>query len=140
MADRLSPEARSALMSRIRRSDTKPELVVRRLLHDLGYRFRVQFSRVPGRPDVAFPARRKCVQVHGCFWHSHGCALSRIPKTRTVFWEEKFARNRERDRRLEAAAEAAGWSCLTVWECETKELERLERRLVEFIGERRISR
>lgn len=127
-------------MSRIRRSDTKPELVVRRLLHSLGYRFRVQFSRVPGRPDVAFPARRKCVQVHGCFWHAHGCALSHVPKTRTEFWEEKFARNRERDQRLEAAAEAAGWSSVTIWECETRELEKLERRLVAFIGERRVSR
>lgn len=140
MADRLSPEARSALMSRIRRSDTKPELVIRALLHRLGYRFRIQFSQVPGRPDIAFPARRKCVQVHGCFWHAHGCALSRVPKSRTSFWEEKFARNRERDQRLEAAAATAGWTCLTIWECETKDVEGLERRLVEFIGACRVTR
>jgi DNA mismatch endonuclease (patch repair protein) len=139
MVDPLSPEARGALMSRIRRSDTKPELVVRGLLHRLGYRFRIQFSEVPGRPDVAFPGRGKCVQVHGCFWHAHGCALSRVPKSRTSFWEAKFARNRERDQRLEAAAAAAGWTSLTIWECETKHLESLQRRLVDFIGPCRMS-
>jgi DNA mismatch endonuclease (patch repair protein) len=137
MVDRLSPEARSALMARIRRSDTKPELIVRRLLHGNGYRFRVQFSPVPGRPDVAFPARRKCIQVHGCFWHAHGCGLSRVPKTRSAFWEEKFARNRERDRRFEDAASAAGWKTLTVWECETGDIAALRDRLVAFLGERR---
>ena len=78
-------------MARIRRANTKPELVIRRLLHNLGYRFRVQFGEVPGRPDIAFPARRRCVQVHGCFWHAHGCSLSRTPSTRTEFWEAKFA-------------------------------------------------
>lgn len=132
--DRLSPAERSAHMARIRRADTKPELVVRSLLHRLGYRFRTQFAEVPGRPDVAFPARRKCVQVHGCFWHAHGCDISRVPKTRTAFWQDKFDRNRERDTRLEAAAAAAGWSTLVVWECEVTNVELLTRRLTDFLG------
>jgi DNA mismatch endonuclease (patch repair protein) len=139
MADRLSPLARSAHMALIKRSDTKPELIVRRLLHGLGYRFRVQFSEVPGRPDIAFPARRKCVQVHGCFWHAHGCVLSRVPKTRSDFWVAKFARNRERDARLEAKASLMGWETLTVWECETRSTTDLTRRLSGFLGEPRRS-
>ena len=126
-------------MARIRRANTQPELVVRRLLHRLGYRFRTQFAKVPGRPDVAFPGRKKCVQIHGCFWHAHGCQLSRVPKTRTEFWRQKFERNQERDARLEDAATAAGWATLTIWECETKDLEALSARLTEFLGERRVS-
>jgi DNA mismatch endonuclease (patch repair protein) len=93
---------------------------------------------VPGRPDVAFPARRKCIQVHGCFWHAHGCSLSRAPKSRAAFWEAKFARNKERDERLEKAAAEAGWSTLTIWECETRDAGALRDRLVTFIGERRL--
>jgi len=139
MADVLTAEQRSAHMARIKRSDTKPERIVRGLLHSLGYRFRVQFAKVPGRPDVAFPGRRKCIQVHGCFWHDHGCALSRRPKTRAEFWEEKFARNRERDARLSKAAADAGWKTLTIWECETRDREALTKRLVMFLGERRQS-
>ena len=122
-------------MSRIRRSDTKPELIVRRLLHAIGYRFRVQMKGVPGRPDVAFPRRRKIVQVHGCFWHAHeDCSAFRVPTTRQKFWRAKFARNRERDARLEAAARSQGWQVLVVWECELKETEALERRLCDFLG------
>ncbi|UAJ11944.1 very short patch repair endonuclease [Glacieibacterium megasporae] len=124
-------------MARIRRSDTKPEWTVRRLLHELGYRYRTQLAAVPGRPDIAFTARRKCIQVHGCFWHAHGCDLSRSPKTRTAFWEEKFARNRERDARLDLAATALGWSKLVVWECETRNGLLLGERLIRFLGERR---
>jgi DNA mismatch endonuclease (patch repair protein) len=124
-------------MARIRRADTKPELIVRRLLHSYGYRFRTQFAKVPGRPDVAFPARKKCIQVHGCFWHAHGCAMSNLPKTRTAFWGAKFAQNKERDARLENAAANAGWETLTIWECETGDVEALRNRLVIFLGEQR---
>ncbi|WP_421935412.1 very short patch repair endonuclease [Phenylobacterium sp.] len=126
---------RSALMGRIRRADTKPELVIRRMLHGLGYRFRVQLKGVPGRPDLAFTRRRKIIQVHGCFWHAHeGCPSARIPDTRPEFWSAKFARNKERDRRLEEAAAEAGWQSLVVWECELKDIEGLLRRLVDFLG------
>ncbi|WP_374427047.1 hypothetical protein [Paracoccus sp. (in: a-proteobacteria)] len=83
MTDRLTPEQRSAHTAHIRGANTKPERVVRRLLHGLGYRFRIQFAEVPGRPEIAFPARRLCVLDHGCFWHAHGCGISRTPSTRT---------------------------------------------------------
>jgi DNA mismatch endonuclease (patch repair protein) len=135
MADPLTTQQRSALMSRIRRSDTKPELRVRRLLHAMGYRFRVQMKGVPGRPDVAFPGRRKIIQIHGCFWHAHeGCAAFRVPESRTEFWEAKFARNKERDARLEDAARAAGWTVLTLWECGLKDESALIDQLVLFLG------
>ncbi|WP_352915158.1 DNA mismatch endonuclease Vsr [Mesorhizobium sp. M0915] len=129
MADKLTREQRSAHMARIRRSDTAPERIVRRLLHSMGYRFRLQFKAVPGRPDVAFPARRKALMIHGCFWHAHDCPAFRVPKTRSDFWLAKFAANRERDARLARAAAAAGWDCITIWECEVADTERLADRL-----------
>ena len=113
MTDKLTPEQRSAHMARIRRSDTKPEKRVRSLLHSLGYRFRIQLKGVPGRPDVALTRRRVAIMVHGCFWHAHGCPSSNIPKTRTDFWSAKFAANKARDARLQEAAEADGWRCVT---------------------------
>jgi len=121
-------------MARIRRSNTKPERVVRSLLHALGYRFRIQVRGVPGRPDIALPGRRKAIFVHGCFWHGHeGCRLHHIPKTRPAFWTAKFARNRERDDRLLSAAQQAGWACLVVWECEIGD-SGLKDRLIRFLG------
>jgi DNA mismatch endonuclease Vsr len=135
MIDRLTPAERSAHMARIKRSDTRPELIVRKLLFRLGYRFRIQMRGVPGRPDVAFPRRRKAIYVHGCFWHAHeNCSVSRVPKTRTAFWKAKFAANRERDRRLEASARQAGWSCLVVWECELRDEVTLARLLTSHLG------
>jgi DNA mismatch endonuclease, patch repair protein len=132
--DRINPIQRSRLMSRIRRSDTKPERVVRSLLHSLGYRFRIQMKGVPGRPDVAFPARRKAILVHGCFWHQHpGCRHAGLPATRAEFWKAKFERNRERDERLLLAANDLGWQTLVVWECET-EADDLSQRLRGFLG------
>lgn len=139
--DRLTPAQRSAHMSLIRRADTKPEWVVRRLLHRLGYRFRLQWKPAPGRPDVAFPGRRKIIFVHGCFWHQHhGCRLSHVPATRRDFWSQKFERNRARDARDLARAEAEGWSALVIWECETRNPHALEERLTGFLGDTRMSR
>jgi len=135
MVDRLTPQQRSAVMARIRRSDTKPEIIVRKLLHRLGYRFRVQLKGVPGRPDVAFPRRRKIIQIHGCFWHAHeGCATFRMPKSRTEFWETKFARNKARDARQEEAARDAGWDVLVIWECGLNDEAGLIDELVDFLG------
>lgn len=135
MADRLTVEQRSAHMARIRRANTRPEVAVRTLLHRLGYRFRIQLKGVPGRPDVAFPARRKAIFIHGCFWHGHqGCSTWRQPKTRSEFWANKIETNRARDARLAAAAEADGWACLVIWECETKDVSDLTERLIEFLG------
>lgn len=141
MADRITPEQRSAVMARIRRANTKPELTVRRVLHGLGYRFRLQLSGVPGRPDIAFPKRKKAIFVHGCFWHAHeDCPAYHIPKTRPDFWATKFGRNRERDARLLAAARASGWDCLVVWECEVEPVASLSNRLRFFLGNPRVGR
>lgn len=125
-------------MAKIRRADTKPERVVRSLLHAAGYRFRLQWKAAPGRPDVAFPGRRRIIFVHGCFWHRHeGCPRASTPSTRADFWREKFARNRARDARDLAKAEAEGWSVLVIWECETKSADLLER-LQAFLGPIRV--
>lgn len=112
---------RRALMARVRREHTAPELVVRRLLYRLGYRYRLHRRDLPGTPDVCFPGRKKAVFVHGCFWHRHpGCRRASTPKTRTSFWSEKFAQNVARDRRELAELRRLGWHALVVWECETE--------------------
>jgi len=140
MSDHLTPAQRSAHMARIKRSNTKPELIVRRLLHGLGYRFRIQWKAAPGRPDVAFPRRKKLVLVHGCFWHQHEeCRLAHVPETRRAFWQEKFDRNLARDTRDLDRAYAEGWDVLTVWECETKDSNDLEERLRGFLGPRKFA-
>lgn len=121
MADNLDPDARSRLMSRIRSSDTKPEMVVRRYLHGLGYRYRLHAPDLPGRPDLVFRNRKVVIFVHGCYWHRHdNCELAYSPKTRTDFWEEKFAENVARDKRVVEELEADGWTVVTVWECQTR--------------------
>lgn len=118
--DIISPERRSALMSRIRGKDTKIELEVRRGLHALGFRYRLGGAGLPGRPDVVLPKHRTVVFVHGCFWHGHDCHLFRLPKTRTEFWQTKIGANRARDLRQAALLEQAGWHVETVWECELR--------------------
>ena len=132
--DVVTPERRSAIMSRIRGKNTKPELVVRRLAHAMGYRFRLHRRDLPGSPDLVFPGRRKVVFVHGCFWHRHeGCRKTTTPKTRAEFWAKKFARNVERDAENHAALKEKGWDHLVVWECETTDLDALALRLREFL-------
>jgi len=123
--DRISPEKRSEIMSRIKGKDTKPELVVRRLLHRMGYRFRLHRKDLPGKPDVVLPKWRTVVFVHGCFWHGHDCPRGSGPATNAEFWREKIRRNKERDERATAELEAAGWAVKTVWECELKNPEAL---------------
>lgn len=118
MADFLTPQERSRRMARIRSRDTVPELALRRELHSLGLRFTLGNSKLAGRPDLVFPRHRSVVFVHGCFWHRHqGCAIATTPKSNTRFWQEKFARNVRRDRRVSAELSAAGWTVLVAWEC-----------------------
>ena len=108
-------------MARFRSKDTKPELLVRRALHRHGKRFRLHRKDLPGRPDIVLPGLRIAVFVHGCFWHAHeGCRDARVPSSRPEFWREKFARNKERDRRAEQELQALGWQVVTIWECEAK--------------------
>lgn len=133
MADRLSSDARSKLMGRIKGKNTRPEIIVRRVAHALGYRFRLHRRDLPGKPDLVFPRLKKVIFVHGCFWHRHDCPRGTMPQTNTEFWEAKFRRNVERD---EAALEALideGWSPLVVWECETRDRDQLERTLTQFL-------
>jgi DNA mismatch endonuclease (patch repair protein) len=122
MVDVLDKAARSALMAKVRQKNTAPELVVRRALHALGYRYRLNVKELPGSPDLVFPVRRKALFVHGCYWHAHDCRQGlRRPTSNVAFWEEKARANRERDQRKERALREAGWDVETVWECETKD-------------------
>lgn len=132
--DRYSPAERRSLMAKVRSKDTHPELVVRRLTHGLGYRYRLHVRSVPGSPDLVFPARRKVIFVHGCFWHRHQCRRGRsMPATNRAFWEQKFKRNRERDRQIGRVLSKDGWKVLVVWECQLKDMEALAHRLVQFL-------
>jgi DNA mismatch endonuclease (patch repair protein) len=121
-------------MSRIRSKGTKPELLVRRLLHALGYRYRLHV-RLPGTPDLVFTKRRKVILIHGCFWHRHsGCKLARLPKTRLDFWVPKLEQNRLRDIENLGKLADAGWSTLVLWECEVKQLSEHVERIKAFLG------
>ena len=136
MTDTISKEHRSWNMGRIRGKDTKPEIGVRSLLHRLGYRYRLHDRNLPGRPDIVLRRFRTVIFVHGCFWHRHpGCRYAYFPKSRTDFWEEKFARNVVRDHDAQAALAIGGWRVATVWECETRDLLVLAERLKELLGE-----
>jgi DNA mismatch endonuclease, patch repair protein len=109
---------RSRIMSSIRSRDTGPEMILRKALFADGYRFRVDFKGLPGRPDIVFTERKIAIFVNGCFWHRHGCPKSSIPKTRSAFWEEKFRRNVNRDAKNYQELEHLGWSVAVIWECE----------------------
>ena len=118
MADIVSPETRSRMMAGIRGKDTKPEIIVRRLLHKLGYRFRLHRKDLPGRPDIVLPKWKTVVFVNGCYWHGHeNCELYRTPKTRSEFWEAKIAGNRKRDETNYQRLREEGWKVILIWEC-----------------------
>lgn len=131
--DNLTPQERSERMRRIRSKDTKVELLVRRLVHGLGYRYRLHDRTVPGSPDMVFRSRKKAIFVHGCFWHGHACKLGRMPKSRVAFWLNKIAANRERDTLVLQRIEDMGWRALTLWECELTDRERLGRTIKRFL-------
>ncbi len=136
--DTLTPQDCSKRMARVRGKDTKPELTVRRVVHRLGYRYRLHGKELPGKPDLVFRSRRKVIFVHGCFWHRHeGCPLARLPKSRQDFWVPKLEGNRLRDARLQEEIMADGWRVLVVWECELKDREALARRLEAYLGPRK---
>jgi len=134
--DTLTPEQRSERMSRVRGRDTKPEMLVRRLVHAMGYRFRLHRKDLPGKPDLVFPTRRKVIFVHGCFWHRHSdaaCRLARMPKSKLDFWGPKLENNRKRDAVIRARLEELGWSVLVIWECETSDRDALRARIGGFL-------
>lgn len=135
--DTLTAAERSRRMGRVRSKDTKPELQVRRLVHGLGYRYRLHATDLPGRPDIVFRPRRKAVFVHGCFWHRHeGCSRNRLPKSpeRHDFWRNKLDGNAKRDRRNQAALREMGWDVLVIWECETSRVDTLAEKITAFLG------
>jgi DNA mismatch endonuclease (patch repair protein) len=133
--DSLSPVKRSWLMGQVASKNTKPELAIRRLLHSMGYRFRLHAGDLPGKPDIIFTARKKAIFVHGCFWHGHlGCRYAKLPKTRIEFWSEKMDRNRVRDERAVMQLQTLGWECMVVWQCELKDTKSTVAALAEFLG------
>jgi DNA mismatch endonuclease (patch repair protein) len=133
--DKLSADRRSENMRRIRSAGMKPEILVRRLAHELGYRFRLHRRDLPGKPDLVFVARRKVIFVHGCFWHQHRhCVDGRLPKSNKAYWKPKLSQNVKRDASARARLARAGWRSLVIWECETMEVVRLQKRLRQFLG------
>ncbi|HTW87072.1 MAG TPA: very short patch repair endonuclease [Candidatus Binataceae bacterium] len=137
--DRIDAATRSRNMSRVRSVDTRAEITVRRIAHALGYRFRVHRRDLPGTPDLVFPSRRVALFVNGCFWHRHeGCRRAATPKTRTAYWEDKFHRTLQRDRRVNTALAVLGWRAEVIWECETNDRDHvacLLRRCLDLNGE-----
>ncbi|MCO6407295.1 very short patch repair endonuclease [Hoeflea alexandrii] len=136
MADKLSENARSANMAAIRSKDTKPEMIVRRLVHSHGYRYRLHRKELPGKPDLVFGPRKKVIFVHGCFWHQHNdpdCLDGRLPKSRLDYWLPKLERNQQRDSSNQRSLESSGWKVLIIWDCETKEIAALEMKIKAFL-------
>ena len=125
---------RSANMRAIRSQDMQPELNVRRLVHRLGYRFRLHRKDLPGKPDMVFGPRRKVIFVHGCFWHLHTCKTAHVPRSNQSYWAPKLERNTIRDRENIKALEAMGWRAFVIWECETRDERGLKKRVRAFLG------
>jgi DNA mismatch endonuclease (patch repair protein) len=135
MSDVLTPQQRSRNMAAIKGKNTKPELIVRRLAHRLGYRFRLHRRDLPGSPDLVFPRLRKVIFVHGCYWHMHNCRWGRVsPKTNTTFWQTKRVGNVARDRRNLSAVRYEGWNVLVLWECQTRDPRPLEAKIATFLS------
>lgn len=127
MVDTLTPAQRSERMSSIRSRNTKPEIALRKMLHRLGFRFRLHGRRLPGKPDIILPKYRAAIFVHGCFWHRHeSCKIATMPKSNTAFWQEKFDRNVLRDRRVVEILSDSGWRVFIVWECEINTKSKIE--------------
>jgi DNA mismatch endonuclease (patch repair protein) len=131
--DTLTPDERSQRMRLVRSKDTKPEIFVRRLVHALGYRYRLHGSVLPGKPDLVFPSSRKAIFVHGCFWHGHRCRLGRVPKSGLEYWAKKIRTNRERDRSSLRRLRRLEWKCLVLWECGLRKDRHLAEKIKRFL-------
>lgn len=135
MTDTLSPSERSERMGLIRSKDTQPELVLRKLLRNIGFSgYRLHRTDLPGKPDIAFIGRKKAIYVHGCFWHQHKCGKYKMPKSRNDYWLPKLRRNIERDKDNIEKLQALGWSVLTVWECELKDVDEVSNKVLRFLS------
>jgi len=136
MSDTLNAKERSVRMALVRGADTKPEMLVRHLIHSMGFRYRLHVKNLPGKPDLVFPRLRKVIFVQGCFWHRHrkiSCHLARLPKSRLEFWETKLEGNRLRDLRNKKLLRSEGWKVFEVWECEMQNVEALRSKLRYFL-------
>ena len=136
MADTVTPKRRSEIMSKIRAKGMKPELMVRRLAHAMGYRYRLHRKDLPGKPDLVFPSRRKVIFVHGCFWHQHAsadCKISHVPRSNQEYWLLKLQRNAARDAAHVARLDELGWEALTFWECEVDRVECIRKRIRQYL-------
>lgn len=132
--DTLSPKERSERMSLIRGTGSAPEMKLRRLVHRMGFRYRLHVKELPGKPDLVFPARNAVIFMHGCFWHRHeGCSLARLPKSKLEFWKPKLEANKERDLRNQRQLESLGWRVLVIWECEMSDVECVSVIIREFL-------
>lgn len=139
MVDSIPPAQRSLVMSLVKGKNTRPEMIVRKLVFAAGFRYRLHSGKLPGKPDLVFPGRRKVIFVHGCFWHRHeNCALARTPKSNHEFWRAKFANNQNRDVANMERLSDLGWSILVVWECELRDLEKVKWRINLFLNEKKI--
>lgn len=135
MTDRLTPERRSDNMRNIRSIDTSPELLVRRLVHKMGFRYRLHVATLPGRPDLVFPRLKRIIEVRGCFWHQHGkCLDSHTPKSQVDYWGAKLRRNVQRDAENLQLLRKLGFRVLVLWECEIRNLGRVARRIQKFLS------
>ena len=122
------------MMRAFKSRNTAPELAVRHIAHQMGYRFRLHRKDLPGTPDLVFVSRRKVIFIHGCFWHTHGCDLTRVPKSNLKYWVPKLQGNRARDEKTLAALAVEGWRSLIIWECEVRDNDKLRQRLMKFLG------
>lgn len=135
MADVVSPDKRSEMMSGIQGKNTKPEMLVRKGLFRLGFRFRIHVSKLPGKPDIVLPKYKAVIFINGCFWHGHNCSLFRWPSTRPAFWREKITSNKNRDLQVKDLLAKQGWRMLVLWECATKGRGKLpQEQLIEITG------
>lgn len=133
MTDRVSAAMRSEIMRAVRSKNTAPELLVRKLIFSLGYRYRIHRKDLPGTPDIVFPGRKKVVFVHGCFWHGHCCKKGRLPKSRTDYWEQKIRLNKRRDALVCKRLRSGGWSVLKIWQCQLVDIDTVTTRLTRFL-------
>lgn len=135
LADRLSATQRSWNMSKIKAKNTKPEIFIRKFLFSLGFRYRVNYSGLPGKPDIVFPKRKKVIFIHGCFWHRHNCLSGeKKPRTNKDYWIPKLERNKERDIEIEKKLIGDGWKLIVIWECEIKKTETVHR-ILDFLNQ-----
>jgi len=137
LSDIYSKQKRSQIMSKISGKNTKPEIIIRKIAHNLGYRFRLHKKDLPGKPDLVFPKYKKVIFVNGCFWHGHSkCSRSNLPTTRKMFWKEKIENNKKRDKTNKTKLKKLGWDYLVIWQCEIKKSNygKLMERIQLFLG------